>query len=431
MTPGIPGSTLTIRNARVLTMRGGLRCGAAAMNDLGVVERADVVVEGGVVREIRPTPSNTPSLSLAEPRDISPVGDERECDLDAAGRVLMPGFVDCHTHALWAGDRLDEWEMKRRGVAYLDILKAGGGIMSTVRAVRKASEAKLVASLRSRLGGMLREGTTTVEVKSGYGLSTADELKMLRAIAEAARTWPGTIVMTALIGHAIDGDAGAFVMRTIEETLPAVHAEFPGIAIDAFCEKGAWSLEECIRLLEKAMSLGHPVRVHADQFNALGMTEWALANGVLSVDHLEATTPEALKALAASGTFGVMLPCAGFHTDGRYGNGRAFVDGGGGLAVATNVNPGSAPCASVPMAVALSVRMLGLTPAEAINAVTANAGALLARQAPEIGMRGVIEVGQRADLVLLRHTDERMLAYEFGGNPVDVVVCGGDVVVAG
>ncbi len=393
-------------------MRGGLRRGTAAMNDLGVVECADVVVEGGIVRSIG-TSSVTGGTVI-----------------DAAGRVLMPGFVDCHTHALWAGDRLDEWEMKRKGAAYLDILKAGGGIMSTVRAVRKATEAELVASLCTRLGWMLREGTTTVEVKSGYGLSTADELKMLRAIAEAARGWPGTVVMTALIGHALDPYADAFVERTIEETLPAVHAEFPGIAIDAFCEKGAWSLEECIRLFERAMELGHPVRVHADQFNALGMTEWASSHGVLSVDHLEATTPETLKELAASGTFGVMLPCAGFHTDGRYGNGREFVGSGGALAVATNVNPGSAPCASVPMAVALSVRMLGLTPSEAISAVTANAGALVGRQVPEIGSRGTIEVGQRADLVLLRHRDERMLAYEFGGNPVEVVVCGGEIITS-
>lgn len=410
---------LVIRDARVLTMgrHDGPRRGPAAMNDLGVLDRADVVIENGVISQVRTAGSSAPT------RDPGPA-----TVIEARGRVLMPGFVDAHTHALWAGDRLDEWDMKRRGAAYLDILKAGGGIMSTVRAVRQSSEAELAAALRDRLGRMLREGTTTIEIKSGYGLTTADELKMLRAINTAASSWPGTVVMTALIGHAIDPQQSEFVRRTITETLPAVHAEFPGIAIDAYCESGAWSLDDCTELFEKAMSLGHPVRVHADQFNALGMTEWAAGHGALSVDHLEATTPAALASLAASDTFGVMLPCAGFHTDGRYANGRAFVDGGGALVLATNLNPGSAPCGNIPMAVALGVRMLGLTPAEAITAVTANPAALLERQsAGTLPRRGIIAPGARADLVLLAHTDERMLAYEFGGNPVDVVICSGAI----
>lgn len=418
---------LVIRDARVLTMgrhaapAPGPRRGRVAMNDLGVHDRADVVVEGGVISEVRPAGSGGGPAPHPGPATV----------IEARGRVLMPGFVDAHTHALWAGDRLDEWDMKRRGASYLDILKAGGGIMSTVRAVRKATEAELAASLRDRLGRMLREGTTTVEVKSGYGLSTADELKMLRAIASAAESWPGTVVMTALLGHAIDSDQPDFIGRTINETLPAVHAEFPGIAIDAFCESGAWTLDDCTRLFEKAASLGHPIRVHADQFNPLGMTQWAAAHHALSVDHLEATPSDTLLSLAASETFGVMLPCAGFHTDGRYADGRGFVDAGGALVVATNLNPGSAPCASIPMAIALGVRMLGLTPAEAITAVTANAAALLERQTVgTLPRRGIIAPGARTDLVMLGHTDERMLAYEFGGNPVDLVMCAGEVVQA-
>lgn len=401
--------TLHIRNARVITLARGPRRGAA-LGDLAVIERGDVVVLGDKIAGVGPR--------LSPGRIVETI--------DAQGRVLMPGFVDCHTHACWAGDRLDEWEMKRRGVPYLDILKAGGGIMSTVRAVRAASEQDLAASLGARLETMLREGTTTVEVKSGYGLSAEHELKMLRAI-RAAAAMPGgpTVAVTALLGHAIDPDAPGFVDGTIGATLDAVHAAFPGIAVDAFCEQGAWSLADTVRLLTRAGELGHPIRVHADQFNALGMTREAVRLGAVSVDHLEASTPDDLRLLAASPTFGVVLPICGFHVDGRYANGRAFIDAGGAIALATNYNPGSAPCPSMPMAIALGVRHCGLSPGEAIAACTVNAATLLG-----LSDRGTIAVGQRADMILLRHTDERMLAYEFGGNPVDAVILGGAVVRA-
>lgn len=400
--------SVVIRGARVLTMGGGERPGRGhALSDVGVVPDADVVVESGTVRAV--------GAGLEVPAGARTI--------EGDGRVLMPAFVDCHTHACFAGDRLDEWERKRAGATYLELLEAGGGIMSTVRAVRAASEAELADGLGRRLGWMLREGTTTVEVKSGYGLSTEHELKMLRAIAAAGERWTGTVVPTACVGHAIDGDGSAFVARTIEETLPAVHAEFPGVAIDAYCEKGAWSLADCLKLFDRALELGHPVRVHADQFNDLGMIPEAVRRGFRSVDHLEASTPEHLAELAGSGVFGVMLPCAGFHVDGRYADGRAFVDAGGTLALASNLNPGSAPCASIPMAIALGVRSLGITAHEAIAACTVNAARVLGFED-----RGSIAPGMRADLVLLRHTDERQLGYEFGGNPVDLVICRGEVV---
>ncbi|MBZ0171102.1 MAG: hypothetical protein K8E66_01855, partial [Phycisphaerales bacterium] len=308
------------------------------MADLGVLERADVIVENGRVSHVAETLESV-------------FTDENV--IDAADRVLMPAFVDAHTHACWAGERLDEWELKRRGATYLEILKAGGGIMSTVRAVRESGENELTAGLLERLNWMSSEGTTAVEVKSGYGLTTIDEVKMLRAARRAGEHWSGAVFPTACIGHAIDTEQERFVERTIEETLPSVHAEFPGIPVDAYCEDGAWSLDECVRLFEATAGLGHPIRVHADQFNSLGMIPEAIRLGALSVDHLEATTPADLERLAASETFGVMLPCSGFHTDGRYADGRRFIDAGGKLVIATNVNPGSAPCSSMPMAIAL------------------------------------------------------------------------------
>ncbi|HHN78541.1 MAG TPA: imidazolonepropionase [Phycisphaerales bacterium] len=405
---------LLIHNARVLTLTGETPRRGASMGDLGVLDRADVLVENGRVARVECSGSER---KKNDRRDACPTG---TVEIDADGRVLMPAFIDAHTHACWAGERLDEWEMKLRGASYLDLLKAGGGIMATVRAVRSATEDELADALAERLGWMLREGTTAAEVKSGYGLTTGDELKMLRAARRAGEAWPGRVFPTACIGHAIDKSQDGFVERTIAETLPAVHAEFPGIPIDAYCEDGAWSLDETVRLFEAASALGHPIRVHADQFNSLGMIPEALRLGALSVDHLEASTPGELDMLAASDTFGVMLPCSGFHTDGRYADGRRFIDAGGKLVIATNANPGSAPCFSIPMAIALAVRSLGISAAEAICACTTNAAALLG-----LDDAGRIEPGMRADLVLLRVRDERELGHTFGGNPVELTLVGG------
>ncbi|MGP1345449.1 MAG: imidazolonepropionase [Phycisphaerales bacterium] len=427
-----------VANARVVTAGGkgaGVRRGKA-LGSLRVIDPGEVLFEVGAEGSESESGGAAggrivavgESGSLGAHPELESARAER---VDAGGRVLMPAFVDAHTHALWAGDRLDEWDMKRAGASYLSILEAGGGIMSTVRAVRAASEEALAERLRERLGWMLREGTMGVEIKSGYGLDTDTELKMLRAIRAAAMGWEGAVVSTACLGHALDpeacaGDGGreSFVRATIEETLPAVSAEFAGIAIDAYCERGAWSVEECERLFDAALALGHPVRVHTDQFNSLGMTEIALRMGAVSVDHLEASTPQTLDAVAGSErTMAVLLPCSGFHTDQRYADGARLAERGAGIVLATNCNPGSSPCASVPMAVALGVRCNGLSAWQAITAVTANAAALL-------GMddRGRIEAGARADLLLLRHRDERMLAYEFGGNPVEMAWCGGRLV---
>ncbi len=405
--------SILIRNARVLTMGAapGARRGAD-LKKLHAIDGADVLITGEHIEAVGKSVE-------------APDSPERRV-IDAGGRVLMPAFVDCHTHACWAGDRLDEWDQKRAGATYLEILEKGGGIMSTVRAVRGATEEELTISLAWRLWHMLREGTTTVEVKSGYGLDLETELKMLRAIRAAPVHWPGTVERTALLGHAIDPDRRHFVQRTVDDTLPAVRDAFGELTIDAYCEKGAWSVEDCVELFEPAIAAGHPIRIHADQFNSLGMVEWAADMGpaaVRSVDHLEASSAATLKRLAKSGVFGVALPCSGFHTDGRYMDARTFVDAGGALAIATNCNPGSSPTHSMPMAIALAVRYCGLTPAEAITGATVNAAALLG-----FDDRAVIAPGQRADLVLLRHRDERLLAYEFGGDPTDVVICAGEVI---
>ncbi|MFG0306989.1 MAG: imidazolonepropionase [Phycisphaerales bacterium JB040] len=412
MTPPRP---LLITNARVLTLDPDedtappLRGPHPTTDDLAPLERADVLVTPPTIAEV--------GRGLVAP--------DRAEVLDAGGRVLMPGFVDCHTHACFAGSRLGEWEQKLAGAGYLDLLRRGGGIMSTVRAVREASRDELAGLLLARLDRALTEGTTTIEVKSGYGLSTEHELKMLRAIADAAEEWPGTVVPTACCAHCLDPevDAGEFVERTITETLPAVASEFPGITVDGYCEQGAWSLDQSLRYIRAATDLGLHARFHADQFHDLGFIPEAIGLGVRSVDHLEASAPEHLELLADSETFAVILPASGFHLDGRYANGRAFLDAPGrgrALCVATNYNPGSAPCLSVPAAIALSVRGCGLTPAEAIAGATRNPARLLG-----FTDRAHVAPGARADLVLLHHADERALAFEFGGAHAHTVIAGG------
>jgi imidazolonepropionase len=414
---------LLIRNARILTLApstgstGSPQAGSGQaaptrprrgkeLGELGLVPQGDVLVADG-------------KIAAVGAKVEVPAGTEV---IEAQGRVLMPGFVDCHTHACWAGDRLAEWEMKLNGVPYLEILKKGGGIHSTVKAVREATQKQLAANLRARLTLMLRDGTTTVEVKSGYGLTTEAELKMLRAIRRAAGDWAGTVVATALLGHAFEGDLEEYARMVVKEMLPEVSKEFPDIPVDAFCEEGAWSLDACVRLFEKAAK-HHPLRVHTDQFNSRGMIPEAIRLFARSVDHLEAATKTDLTALAKSQTMGVILPCTGFHTDGRYARAGFLVDAGGAIALATNCNPGSSPTHSMPFAIALAVRFCGLSPAEAIAAATVNAAAVLG-----LSDRGTIETGRRADLILLCHKDERLLAYEVGGNPVDTVICGGTVV---
>ncbi|MEO6006109.1 MAG: amidohydrolase family protein, partial [Opitutus sp.] len=284
----------------------------------------------------------------------------------------------------------------------------------------EATRKQLAAALRVRLDRILQGGTTTVEVKSGYGLTTEAELKMLHAIQRAAQEWPGTVVSTALLGHGIEGDVANFTRMVVREMLPAIWHEFPGITIDACCEEGGWPVEACVRLFDRASKHGLPVRVHADQFKSLGMIPEALRLHVRSVDHLENATKADLLALAASDTFGVITPATSFHAGSRYARGGAFVDSGGLIALASDYNPATAPTHSMPLVIALAVRGCGLTPAEAITASTINAAALLG-----FSDRGSIELGQRADLILLRHRDERLLAHEFGGNPVEWVMSGG------
>ena len=407
--------SLFIRRARVLTLaphgsdptnpvrpRRG-----PALRELGILPRADVWIQGDKVAAV------APDLPL-------PTGAEV---IDAEGRVLMPGFVDCHTHACGPATPLDEWERVLAGATKADLEKAGGGLPAIINAARAATRKQLAAGLRLRLDAMLRNGTTTVEVKSGLGLASEPERKLLGAIQRAASEWPGTVVPTATLGHAAEGDVAAFTRLIVREVLPEVWHEFPGLAIDARCAPDAWPVEACVRLLERARKHGLPVRVSADQISPTGMVAEALTLHARSVDHLENASRADLVALAASDTFAVFTPAASFHADLRYARAGAFADSGGLLALASDHGPAACPIHAMPLVIALAVRYSGLTVAEAVVAATVNAATVLG-----LTDRGTIEPGRRADLLLLRHIDERQIAHEVGENPVARVICGGRIV---
>jgi imidazolonepropionase len=399
---------VTITNARILTLSGdeGPRHGEA-MSELGAIDNGWLSVTNGRISAIGE--GSPPETELAE------------VVLDLDGRIVLPCWVDCHTHACWAGSRLDEWESLLSGVAYSDILAGGGGILSTVRAVRDTPQDQLVNALQTRAGRMQVYGTGTLEVKSGYGLSTESEVKMLRAIHEVSQDSDQQIVGTFLGAHAIDPEQPDFVDLVIEDTLPAVVSEFPGITCDAYLDAAAWSLDQTRRLFTRAIELGCPIRLHTDQFNSVGGVPMAIEMGAKSVDHLEAITPADIATLACSTTVGVLLPASGFHLDGRYAPGRNLIDAGAAIAIATNCNPGSAPTSSMPMTIALACRFCGLRPAEAITAATWNSAAVLGLE-DEVGS---LELGKRADIQVLDERDLRAIAWEFGAVPPPIILLDG------
>ncbi len=352
--------------------------------------------------------------------------------IDAGGRVVLPGLVDPHTHLVFAGSREDEFEMKIKGAAYLDILAGGGGILSSVRATRAATEEELVGIGRKYLIEMLAQGTTTAEVKSGYGLTLADELKQLRAIRTLQDTQPADLVPTFLGAHAIPeeyrGNHEGFVEIVIEEMLPAVAGAGLAECCDVFCEEGVFSIDQSRRILQAAQTLGFKLKLHADEIVPLGGAELAAELGALSADHLVAISRQGIEKLAASKTVAVLLPATTFCLMGtKYAPAREMIAAGVAVALAGDFNPGSSPVNSLPVVMGVACRRLKMTPAEAVSAVTINAAHAIGRAA-EVGS---IEVGKKADLVIFDAADYRSIAYRFGTNLVDQVIKSGRLVVGG
>jgi imidazolonepropionase len=376
-----------------------------ALGTVDVLEDAFVLCENGRI------------AATGRMRDLQPLpGDVQE--LDGSGRCAVPGLVDCHTHACFAGDRAGEFALRARGASYEELHAAGGGILSTVQATRSAGEAGLRAAVRTHREWMLRAGSTTFESKSGYGLDRETELASLRAIADEGGipTWLGA--------HAVPpefAEADAYVDFLLADVLPeaAPLAE----AADVFVEEGAFEMEQARRYLEGCRAAGLALRVHADQFTERGAVPLAVELGARSVDHLEATGPEGIGTLAASEVVAVLLPVSALFLARPMPPGRALVDAGAAVALATDFNPGSSFCESLPIVCSLACTQLHLSPEEALSACTVNAAHVLAR-ADRIGR---VAPGFAADLVLLDAPDWRYLAYHLGGEVVAKVIRRGEV----
>jgi imidazolonepropionase len=411
--------------SQLLTLAGGPQRGQA-LGNLGILSDGAVLIQDGRIVETGET-----SLMLAKY--------PHEARLDAGGRVVMPGFVDPHTHLVWAGDRAGEFELKLQGKSFLEILAAGMGILSTVRQTRSAGVDELAAQTRPRALSLLRHGTTTAEVKSGYGLDTPSELNQLQAILKLDDEGPLEMIPPFMGAHAVPpeyrDDPDGYTQLVCGEMLPAVRtwwqrnaAGRPLPFVDVFCETGAFDLQQTRRILETAKQAGFPLKVHADEFDNLGGATLAVDLGAVSADHLVKTSPADIAALGGSDTAAVALPCTPFGlAEPHYTPARAILEAGGILAVASDINPGAAWGESMQFVIALACRYMRLTPAQAIVAATINAAAA----AGAAGRLGSLEPGKQADVLILNVSDYRHLGYRFAANLVDTVIKRGRVVVRG
>lgn len=396
-------------NARLATM-------VAGAAPFGAVEDGALALKDG-------------QLAYVGPRASLPPGKTAE-ERDAGGAWITPGLIDCHTHLVFGGDRADEFERRLQGATYEEIARAGGGIRSTVAKTRVASESDLVRSAGRRLQSLLAEGVTTVEIKSGYGLDRASELKMLRAARALADQFPVTVKTTFLGAHALppeyEGRQAAYIDLVVNDMLPAVAQAGLADAVDAFCEKIAFTPDETARIFDAARKHGLPVKLHADQLSDLGGAALAARYGALSADHLEHTSEDGVTAMAHAGTVAVLLPGAFyFLRDTKLPPIELLRRHGVPMAIASDVNPGSSPALSLLLMLNMACTLFRLTPEEALAGVTRNA----ARAMGMAATHGTLEAGKAADLVIWGDIDHpRELSYWFGGNPARVVVKAGRVV---
>ena len=386
-------------NARLATLADGY----------GIVEDGAVAVRGG-------------RIAWAGPRAGAPPARHVH---DFGGLWLTPGLVDCHTHAVYAGNRSDEWEARLNGATYEDIARAGGGIMSTVRATRAASEDELLRASLPRIRALLAEGVTTLEIKSGYGLDLASEAKMLRVARRVGALLPVDVCTTFLGAHALPpeyaGRADDYIDMLCTSMLPALAAQGLVDAVDAFCERIGFSHDQTARVFDVARRLGLPVKLHAEQLSDQGGAALVARYGGLSADHLEWLSPEGVAAMAQAGTVAVLLPGAYyFLRETRMPPLAALRAAGVPLAVATDCNPGTSPMTSLLLAMNMACTMWRLTPLEALRGVTVNAARALGRNDT-----GTLGVGQRADFALWDIARPADLAYAIGANPCRGVVKAG------
>jgi imidazolonepropionase len=408
VTDTAPGTRrLLVRDLRQLATPAGSTAPLRgnALGDVEVLEDAYIVTVAGRVEEV------------GRMRDLGPLDGDVD-EIDGRGLSAIPGLVDCHTHACFAGDRVDEFSLRAGGASYEELHAAGGGILSTVRATRAAGNDALRRAVQRHRGWMLRAGTTTFEAKSGYGLDRDTELASLGAIAAAGG------IPTYLGAHAVPpefDDADEYVDFAVSEVLP--RAAKLAEAADVFLERGAFDSHQARRYLEAAREHGLALRLHADQFTEAGGVDLAIELGARSVDHLEATGDKGVRALAASDVTGVLLPASALFLGRPMPPARALVDAGAAVALATDFNPGSAFCESLPVVCSLACTQLKLSPNEALSACTVNAAHVVGRA----DRKGRLAPGYDADVVLIDAPDWRHLAYHLGGDVIAAVIHEGRV----
>jgi imidazolonepropionase len=393
------------RNARLATCDASMR----------VIERGALLTRGGLIEWI------------GDESELPKTSDPPEAH-DLGGAWVTPGLIDCHTHLVFAGTRANEYAERLRGRSYEEIARSGGGILSTMRAVRGATEQQLFDESAPRLQALLAEGVTTIEIKSGYGLTLADEAKMLRVARALERAFPVTVKTTLLAAHTLPpeykGRGDEYIDVIAREWLPTLHTEGLVDAVDVFCESIGFNVAQSERLFDSAHALGLPVKMHAEQLTNIGGTQMAVGHRALSCDHLEHATAEDAAALARAGTVAVLLPVAFYClADERKPPIRALRKSGTSIAIATDCNPGSAPGTSLLLAMSMATRLFGLTAEEALAGVTRNAARALGVQAE----RGTLTPGQAADFVVWNAQSIEELGYWIGFNPRRTVVRAGRI----
>jgi len=405
---------ILLTNGRIVTCRHRGPKKGAEMSDLGVIEQGFVAIAGESIEAVG---AGDGSEYAAGARII-----------DARGKTVLPGLVDPHTHAVHYGSRENELEMKLKGIPYLEILRRGGGILSTVAATRAASPKQLKEKLNKSLDRMLLWGTTTVEIKSGYGLNFIDEVKCLTLLKETAH--PLDIVSTYMGAHAIPAEykesRDGYINLMLEDVIPYVAANGLAEFIDCFCEHGVFSVAESRQILSKGREHGLKIKLHADEIEPMGGGELAAELGAVSAEHLVAVSPAGIAAMKEAGTIPVLLPGTSFYLRlGRYAPAREMIEAGLPVALATDYNPGSCPTESLQSVMVFASMGMGLTPAEVISGMTINSAWSIGR-----GERvGSLEAGKQADIVIMDAPNENYLVYHFGINHVDTVIKKGTVVV--
>lgn len=403
---------ILIRNAsQVVTCSGFEAKKGAAMSEVGVIEDGAVAVSGGLITHVGPTEEVMKQIDASEYLEV-----------DASGRALLPGFVDSHTHFVFGGYREEEFSWRMKGDSYMSIMERGGGIVNTMNATRQASYDDLFGDAYDRLDMMMDMGVTTVEGKSGYGLDLATELIQLRIMKELNDDHPLDVVSTFLGAHAVPpefaGRTDAYVDYIIEEVLPHIREEHSVTFCDVFCEQGVFSIEQSERLLNAARTHRFKLKLHADEIVSFGGAELAARLKAVSADHLLHISDNGIKRLARSGTIATLLPLTAFSLNEPYAPGRQMIDAGCAVALASDLNPGSCFSCSIPLLFALACIQMKLSPEEALTALTINGAAALGR-AKKIGS---IDVGKKADMILLKYPSYKFLPYHVGMNLVDTVI---------